>query len=327
MKKLIWATAVWGRAYLDLLRSVHFPSLMAPGNFPALGREIDSYIYTSVGDAEEVAHIASGMSRFGHVRIFMIEDWPPPPFAGMVGAMHDAVGRAWEEDAGLLYTFPDTVVADGVYATVASAISRGFRACMTAAGIAAMEAPVRDELMRRRGDAQVIAIPGAELAALGLAYLHPFSRAAQWQSPQFILTPSMIQFAADGCYAIHSFHQVPVFVYARRKATDFRLTLDSDFMDVTGLTREEIVFLDRAQDYAILELLSPKAKAHEIPAARTASVAEVVSWAARVTTPMNRWLFSRRYMISGVHGSPMPEADRVVRQILDALGSGSSSTG
>ena len=181
--------------------------------------------------------------------------------------------------------------------------------------------------MRRKAGTQTIAIPSVELAALGLAHLHPFSRAAQWQSPQFTLTPSMVQFADGGSYAVHAFHQVPIFVLPRRRATDFRLTLDSDFMDVTGLAPEEITFFDRVEDYAILELLAPKAKAHEIPAARTASVADVVSWAARVTTPMNRWLFSRRYMIAGAPGSPMPEADRVVREILAGLGGGAPPTG
>lgn len=315
MKKLIWTCAVWGRAYLDLLETVHLPSLMSPGNFPALKHPIDSIIYTTPADAIEVGRIIEPMKRHGQPQVISVEDWPPPiGLAAVVGTQHHVLQQAWREDAGILHTSPDTAIGDGGYATVATRIAEGYRACMVM-GVGAIKSSLQSEL-KSRGTAGV---PGLDLMRLGLAHIHPFSRSAEWQSPQFINTPSMIHFVENGCRALHAFHLHPVFLYPRRLTANFRYTFDSDFMDVSGLAREEIMFLDRPGEFTVVELLSLEEKAFEIPPARTASVEGVVAWARRVTTPMNRWFFSHRLMISGAPDTPMPETDRIVEQISREL--------
>jgi hypothetical protein len=186
----------WGEVHRGHFASLLLPSLLAPGNLPAVSSVQGSklVICTTRADWEVVQRLPLFEASQRYVDTLWIEIEPPGPevnkYLHSAAAFKRAVRRCWEDRACASFLVPDLILSDGalkylrelvadrIVAALAPALRYDLDACLSA--------------LRRRGlwlENQPIAVSGRELAGLGLENLHSEIKRFEWNSPNFCREP------------------------------------------------------------------------------------------------------------------------------------------
>lgn len=171
-------TCVWGEWHLDAMRHVMLPTLLSPGNLPALSSRFPTRyrIATTPADRERIeawpifAHLAAA------VKIEWTTENASPDVAYHVEWYERALIDARTRNAYCFMVYPDVAWSDGTFTRCADAIAAG------KLGVAIPYLRVISETfvpeIASRGIDTAMRLSGGELVRLGVRHMHPLSVAA-----------------------------------------------------------------------------------------------------------------------------------------------------
>jgi len=201
--KLLIVTAVWGRWHIDAFLNLNLPTLMAPGNFPALAEICDIHyvIYTNRQDQVELAEspIISGLNRLMTVEQRLLEDHV---LVDPIAAHHLAWERATEDakksGSLILMMPPDVAWSDESFGNVGLLMSEGYRAIFMTY-LRAEENSFSATLgAEPKSEDKSLSISSDRMVELCLNCLHPLMAAYLADSEYFPIHPEMMIWAVPG---------------------------------------------------------------------------------------------------------------------------------
>lgn len=255
------ALPVWGDWYTEALIDAAMPSILAPGNLPALAaRARTRYrLYASPVARRRIEASApfSELARIAPVDVIEVE----PPERGshkynLAADCHrDTVDVAEREDAAIIPLYPDIVFSDGAFAQIHERATEGRR------GVMVVPFRVSDSaipVLRKRtdGPSRALSLTPREAMSIAINHVHPYTRRHYWSSPHFTRWPDTIMWdAGDEGLIVYSYHMTPVMLWPRTRGVrppdmidnisyvpaavpdprDFHVVRDSDELVMWGL--------------------------------------------------------------------------------------------
>jgi hypothetical protein len=256
---------VWGATYTDLFLRACLPTLLSPGNIPALAGNGGSTfnIYTTDADAVRMdGHPAIArlrryiavrfhvIDRHGEARLFTDNRYD------MATAFHrHAYGLALAEDAVLVFFCPDILLADGSISALERRIAAGYDTVLVSGPRMALES-VEPWLKTRFTDDGGLTLSADELVRIGLRSLHPQSRGSLWGSRQFNSDwPSQLFWPdGDDLLVAHCWQLHPMAIRPRRRSTVFHQTIDGDFLARAIRDGQRVHIVQDSREFCVLEL-------------------------------------------------------------------------
>ena len=200
----VLVTVLWGGWHRGMFLNANLPTMLAPGNLPALAAGVDCeyVIYTTAKDAAELA----GDPAFARLRSLLpvtIKLFTPSKTKHPITLHHDiwrqATRHAHQRAAFILLMPPDVAWADGSFAGLRGALEAGKRAIFMTYPRVLSETFVPSMIERfRSGADQSVAIPAPEMMALAITHLHPMMAAYSRSSSHFPIHPEMILWPIEG---------------------------------------------------------------------------------------------------------------------------------
>jgi hypothetical protein len=194
-----YVTAVWGPRHVQSFIDLNVPSLLANGNIPAFGAEIDTtyIIYTPETDRLTI----ESSSAFRRLREFIRIEFRELS-ENDIGAPIDTHNRIWRrgiDDATAAETFilfmpPDVIWSNGSLAHLASLISAGKHAIFANWHLRVVSESFVPafRLAHRPDENDAIAVDARSLVRLSIEHAHPMVAAHMHDSPFFPHHPEMI---------------------------------------------------------------------------------------------------------------------------------------
>jgi hypothetical protein len=183
-------TVVWGDWHLDAYLNVNLPTLLAPGNLPAL-REMHNLVYVIHTRSADVARIR-GARTFQRLealvpvtlRVIADEEKLRDPIAAHVEIWQDALREARRTRRFPLLMPPDVLWSDGSLAHVGALLGDSKRA-IYAPLLRVTSNSFLPAFRERFGSSpDLVAVPGRDLVRMSLEHLHPlmaaYSRASRY---------------------------------------------------------------------------------------------------------------------------------------------------
>lgn len=196
-------TAVWGKWHLDMHLDVNLPTLLAPGNLPALAEYCDAtyLIFTRKADFARLnsAPEIEALRRIMSVEFRWLDEADlKDPIATHHKAWAQATKEATERDSLVLLMPPDVAWGDNSFASVVERLKNGVRAIFMTY-LRAESASFVEALLRRKSkDGIVNRVPPQEMVELCVRSLHPLMAAYLRDSEYFPIHPEMILWAVPG---------------------------------------------------------------------------------------------------------------------------------
>lgn len=200
----IFVTVLWGDWHRGMFLDTNLPTMLAPGNLPALTAGIDCeyLIYTTARDAAAITQDAA----FERLRLLLpvsLKLFRPSKTRHPITLHHDvwrqATAHARRRGAFILLMAPDVAWADGSFARVRGALEAGKQAMFMAYPRVVSETVVPAIAERfPRGSDQSIVIPPHKMMALAMTHIHPLMAAYNRFSTHFPVHPEMILWPIEG---------------------------------------------------------------------------------------------------------------------------------
>jgi hypothetical protein len=241
---------LWGARFCDYFLDYCLPSMLSPGNIPALRTRNPSkfLIATRPDDWERMRATAIFRKLERYVTPVFIEIPPCPP--GRSGCEHMGIGhkmalqRAFEEKAYAMVVTPDSMLSDGSVARLQDLARGGTKLALAVAlrfGEETFFAGLRgvgligDKRPQDTGDA--LTITGPQMAAAAVNGLHRETLGYEWDAPIFTLIPAANWWRVPGeeGIVIHSLSWAPLLIdFAAIQSHDTTTldhwTLDGDYI-------------------------------------------------------------------------------------------------
>jgi hypothetical protein len=295
---------VWGASYTRLFVDVCLPTLLAPGNIPALpypDRHVFA-IYTTPDDRRTIEAAPAFRRLAGAIRV---EFHPVRARVAQIINHYDvqsdcfrrAIRRADAADRALVFLTPDLIMADGSLRGLARIASTPVRAVL-GVGIRLDKAPVSRHVLANHCSAagDVIAIAPRDLVRLALDALHPIAKAHMFhaESDQLQLSNLYWRVGGEGLLA-RCFHLHPFLVYPRVKNAPFTNTVDGDYLESACPDPADTYVLTDSDEFSAWELSDADRRVPALP--RSAPLADLVKWVRDKTTPRHRALIGNAIRI------------------------------
>jgi len=198
-----FVVVLWGERFRDYFLEYCLPSLLAPGNIPALDRRRGSKFLIATRPDDWAAMTATPIFRrlAEYVEPVYIEIPPCPPEKS--GCQHMGVGHslateiAYRDKAYAVMVTPDLMLSDGTMARVQELAQAGKQAVLVAAlrfgeepflgNLEAAGAIPRDS---RRDSGSPLSISGRAMVAAAVDGLHSETLRYEWGAPYFSNLPA-----------------------------------------------------------------------------------------------------------------------------------------
>jgi len=241
---------LWGERFRDDFLDYCLPSLMAPGNVPAIStRQRSKFLIATLPEdwaAMTAASIFQRMARY--IEPVFIEIPPCPP--GRSGREHMGIGhalvceQAYREKAYSVHVMPDSMFSDGTLSRAQELVREGVELILTPALRFGAE-PFFANLAKvglvssagRHGNSEPLIISGRQMAEAAINGFHPETLAYDWNSDRFVLNHAAVWWRVSGedGIVLHSFSWAPVVLdYAAVRNLDTSMmhcwTIDGDFL-------------------------------------------------------------------------------------------------
>ncbi len=243
-------TAVWGAWHSEVFLSLQLPSLLAPGNLPALHAAVPTTyrIQTSQSDAPRF-EAAPGVAALRRILPVEIEALPDDDFRHPVethlAIWHDGVDRARAAGAYFMALPADMLWADGAFSHLAGRLASG-EAAVYALFIRATLETIAEELGWRPGGPPLTAgaLPPRDLVGLALRHLHPLHAAYRRDSAHFPFHPEYIVWPVrDEGLLMRSLATTALIFAPQRCAVDHHFSL------LEGTDLDTVGFIDDSDDF------------------------------------------------------------------------------
>lgn len=286
------AIPAWA-GHVGLMLDVLLPSLLAPGNLPALGDKPASRvtIYTAAEDSAriEASHMLALLR--GILPVFVVEIPIDTTTArGIYGpstaAYADAMRTAHAMDAAFVAIPPDAVFSDGLLASLQAQAEAGAR-CVHTSGIRLDIMKARDFLMACRGPDWVLALSPRQMVIVALGALHHSNSVHLWDGEGDFL-PSNLIWPIDGGdgLLVRCFHSYPAMIRPACMPGEFGVTLDDDFAAKAVPDLSQHVVLQDSDAGCAFEL-SPADK--RLAGQTSRGVDGVRAWLPNSANGLHRW--------------------------------------
>jgi len=200
----VFVTVIWGQWHRGMFLNANLPTMLAPGNLPALAAGIDCeyFVYTTAKDAAEI----EGDPAFERLQALLpvtLKLFTTSKTKHPIKLHHDiwrrAMGHARQRGAFILFMPPDVAWADGSFAGLRAALEAGKRAIFMTYPRVLSETfvPAMTERFPPRADRSV-AIPAPEMMGLAITHLHPMMAAYSRTSSHFPIHPEFILWPIKG---------------------------------------------------------------------------------------------------------------------------------
>ena len=314
------STVVWGEAYVRFFLDHALPSLLAPGNLPALARRhrVVLLIYT---DRSGHASINASMYRHyadvaplavDYVLMDADEIVTAHKYDVMSACHRHLVAMAHARDAGIVFVMPDSIYADGGFDALLPGIAEGRRAILMQ-GISAVREEIlpalaaSPQVLRRGG---ILSIRARPLMRLALNHLHPVTESQFVDAVNFTTHPSFLRWrlGTNGCLT-HCWHLFPLFIHPVGRADGFLTTIDGDFVGRAVPCPDDRMVIGDSDDFLMVEV-SGRAK-RDFIVDRQADPERIAFW-ARANADADHRHFVRAPMV--FHDGADPLILQMVRQ-------------
>jgi hypothetical protein len=285
---------VWGEAYTRLFAELCLPTLLAPGNIPALPhRERHVFAIYTTPDDRRIIEAAPAFALLS--RTIAVEFHPVRARVGQIINHYDvqsdcfrrAIRRADAANRAMVFLTPDLVMADGSLRGLARIAGTGARAVL-GVGIRLDKAPARERLLAYRAD-DAIAIVPRDLVRLALGALHPIARAHMFHGESDAIQLSNLYWRVGGEGLVaRCFHLHPFLVYPRVKNAPFSNTVDGDYLEAACPDPADAYIITDSDEFSAWELSDADRRVPTIP--RTRPLADFLTWVRNKTTPRHRAL-------------------------------------
>jgi hypothetical protein len=241
---------LWGARFCDYFLDYCLPSMLSPGNIPALRTRTPSKfsIATRPDDWERMRASAIFRKLEQYVTPVFIEI-PPCPL-GRSGCEHMGIGHkmalqgAFEDKAYAMVVTPDSMLSDGSVARLQDLARNGTKLALAVA-LRFGEEPFFDGLRsaglvgekRPQDTGEALTISGRQMAAAAVNGLHRETLGYEWDAPIFTLIPAATWWRVPGenGIVIHSLSWAPLLIdFAAVQAHDTTTldhwTLDGDYI-------------------------------------------------------------------------------------------------
>jgi hypothetical protein len=194
----LFVTVLWGNWHREIFLNTNLPTMLSPGNLPALNAGIDCeyLVYTTPGDALKMSRSRS-FQRLREIVQVSLKLFTPSKTKNVISLHHEIWGKAIEHarrrHAFILLMPPDVAWADGSFARLRETIDSGKHAIfMTYPRVVSetMLPALAERFLRDGGDAMTI--PPPELMKLVVAHIHPLMAAYDRAAKHFPSHPEMI---------------------------------------------------------------------------------------------------------------------------------------
>lgn len=182
----------WGRGFLDYLCDFTIPSLLAPGNIPALRApgQAKFLIATTKQDWDALCANSTFQRLQRHLSVELVpsEDTNPPmhKYVRMSRGHALLTEICFRDRATAININPDSIYPDGCVAEAQRlAIDDGKDVVLCAAIRFEMEGVLQQVKKRQMREDGILTIPMRESVAIGLTNLHAESLASDWGAPNF----------------------------------------------------------------------------------------------------------------------------------------------
>jgi len=333
--KINCITAVWGEEYTSFFTRTVLPSLLWPGNLPAVAanRETAYLIYTTESDRRRIAASDTGarLAALLPVEFIEIERFSPgsgDKYALAADCHKLAVARSHADGAAMMLLSPDCIYSDGSFARALHLLVSGKRAVMSGSLRAAKETFV-PALAAEFGEPYARRpLTGRELLGVALRHLHPIIRAQRADSPVFSRWPSHIYWplGADGkdgmaarCFHLHPLLINPVFAHS-----DFNAAMDNDYLIRACPDPGQIGIIEDSDELLGIEISAGNQFDHMI-SANTYSPSEIAAWAMQNANEQHRDFFNTTICFHATDRSvaterALAEVERQAKDIAGRLG-------
>jgi hypothetical protein len=200
----VLVTVFWGDWHRDMFLNANLPTMLAPGNLPALAAGIDCeyLVYTTAKDAAEVGRNPAFL-RLRSLLPVTVKQFEPSKTKDPITLHHEiwrqATEHARQRGAFILLMPPDVAWADGSFARLRAALEAGKHAIFMAYPRVLSETfvPAMTGGFQRKSD-QSLTIPAPEMMALTIAHLHPMMAAYGRTSNRFPIHPEFVLWPIEG---------------------------------------------------------------------------------------------------------------------------------
>ena len=243
----------WGR-FIDPLLDTLIPSLLAPGNLPALAsrHQCSIDLCTTVNLFEELAEhpLIGKLVEYADITLVPVDHiFHRKPHVVLTHAHRHTLKAALNEGAACMFIQPDMLFADNGLRWLSEA------ACdATAILIATPRAIIGNvtSISERYRENDIITIQPRELIRLALDHRHPVTDSLIVNGTKASSWPSQLywQVGNEGLI-VRGFHLHPIFLVPNESALND--TIDGDYLD----SNEGIVYVTDSDDMAVIELSQP----------------------------------------------------------------------
>lgn len=295
-----FATCAWG-GHVDLMLKVLLPSLLAPGNLPALGDGAHRLtVYTSAEVAPRITRALSDVDVRLPVAAYVVPvtidtTGPRGIYGPSTEGYIDALRTAHAHDATFVCVPPDAVFSDGLVATLQAKANEGVR-CVHTCGLRLDMDKALDLLAIGRGLSGLLAPSPRDMVALACSALHHSNSVHLWDNAGSDFLPSNLLWPVEGGggVIVRSFHSYPVMIRPTTMPETFGVTLDQDFALRSVPDLGQHVMLTDSDAGCAFEL-SPADK--RLGHQATRSVEGVRAWAAGSANALHRWTAARSFWL------------------------------
>ena len=347
---------VWGEAFIEKSLTYDLPSLLAPGNLPAMAAEggVIVDLYTAEADQQLLlGHpVFRTAARFADVRVTCIPDTllgygktgstPDPDRWCVAGAQYCSAIAARQLDADLVYVGSGNVYSDSYLSGAKQHIQDGVGAVVTTA-IRAEEGAMAENLALVRDETH-IEIDSAELLAYAVQNMSKqfFGSFIQSQPTTVGHDPVAVFFRTEDGFLSHTFQLNPAMISSDLLPDDFVFdfhTADARFLAeiVDGRDPEALIKVieEPIGDIAVINLDAGGGAGNrygEFPVTVEGCARAGLKWCDKESDlPYFLWAFRQRFNVDcGEHAAELPDSDlnedETVEDILEAFENGAEET-
>lgn len=339
-KRVAISLAAWGDDYIDVFTDLLIPSLLAPGNLPALAKDSDIVFYvvtTKEGRARiEQSASYSLVDRYAQFEFLefptalaesVTNDYADGKRYWLYGALQQVtVLYAADANMDLLLMTPDTVYSDGALRNLVTLTKDHYDAVLMTS-VRTVRGPITQALRKKIGPDGALSMSSKDLLGTAMRHVHSLHQRCFMYpgNKDFLVGHVNLYWEVPGGVAVHAPHLLPAIVSRRvlkRLHIDY-YTIDTNLIAAAFATdqeRERLLVLPSLEGLAYIEL-SPDDR--QAPPSGMGFPFETHGkehfW--RHCTDLNLWIFHRRLFIPspvqpGIGLRTLDEVDRELAGII-----------
>ena len=322
-------TVLWGDRFVDRFLSMTLPTILAPGNIPALadGRRISYRIYTGENDECRLQQ-SSLFRRLEQILPVNISVISPRRDDGKYHSASrfyiQSLQNSRANSAATILLQPDAIWADGALARIAELAAAGHAAIM-ADGLRVISDIFMPEFKgaAARGSDGSLSIEPRALMKLAMRFIHPYEASVTWNSSFIHDVPFRLHWPVSGAGILtQGFCYNPIYLAPEKYEFGSVKAMDHGLVDATVENLERIYYCNDSDDVALVSIDEEGfSGANYKQADRRQKILTAANWAYREATPENLLAATKpvRRHYAEINEAKWRRVERLSQRSMDAV--------